>query len=42
MLLAEVQRVFGVDVAGTDLNLDSLASIGALADYIEAATAGRA
>jgi acyl carrier protein len=42
MLLTEVQRVFGVDVAGTDLNLDSLVSIGTLAAYIEAATAGRA
>ncbi|HVB43393.1 MAG TPA: phosphopantetheine-binding protein [Streptosporangiaceae bacterium] len=34
MLLAEVQRRFGVDVADEDLNLDSLATLGTLADYI--------
>ena len=36
VLLTEVQRRFGVDVAGEDLNLDSLATIGTLAAYIAA------
>jgi len=36
VLLTEVHRRFGVDVAGEDLNLDSLASIGALASFIQA------
>ncbi len=36
MLLTAVQQAFGVDVAGEDLNLDSLASIGTLADFIAA------
>jgi methoxymalonate biosynthesis protein len=34
LLLREVQRRFGVDVAGTDLNLDALATLGTLAAYI--------
>jgi FkbH-like protein len=34
LLLKEVQRRFGVDVAGTDLNLDSLATLGTLAAFI--------
>jgi len=34
VLLAEVQRRFGVDVAADDLNLDSLATIGTLAAFI--------
>ncbi len=36
MLLTEVRRRFGIDVADEDLNLDSLASIGTLAAYISA------
>ncbi len=36
LLLREVQRRFGVDVAGTDLNLDALASLGTLAAFIAA------
>ena len=34
LLLREVQHRFGVDVAGTDLNLDSLATLGTLAAFI--------
>jgi len=34
VLLTRVQAEFGVDVAAEDLNLDSLASIGALADFL--------
>jgi FkbH-like protein len=34
LLLREVQRRFGVDVAGTDLNLDALATLGTLAEFI--------
>jgi FkbH-like protein len=34
LLLREVHRRFGVDVAGTDLNLDALATLGTLASYI--------
>ena len=36
MLLTEIRRRYGIDVADEDLNLDSLASIGTLADYISA------
>ena len=36
LLLREVQRRFGVDVPGTDLNLDALASLGTLASFIAA------
>ena len=38
MLLTEVQRRFGVDVAGEDLNLDSLATLGTLAEFVAART----
>ena len=34
LLLREVDRRFGVDVAGTDLNLDALATLGTLAAFI--------
>ena len=34
LLLREVQRRFGIDVAGTDLNLDALATLGTLASFI--------
>lgn len=34
VLLTEIERRYGVDIAGDDLNLDSLASIGTLADYV--------
>jgi acyl carrier protein len=37
VLLTEVQRRFGVDVAAEDLNLDSLATIGTLAAFVAAA-----
>ncbi len=36
LLLREIQRRFGVDVAGEDLNLDSLATLGALAAFVAA------
>ena len=36
MLLSMVQHRFGVDVAGQDLNLDSLATIGTLAAFVAA------
>jgi len=38
MLLTEIKRRYGVDVADEDLNLDSLASIGTLAAYVSART----
>jgi acyl carrier protein len=34
LLLREVRRQFGVDVAAEDLNLDSLASLASLAAFI--------
>jgi acyl carrier protein len=34
ILLARIQTQFGIDVASEDLNLDALASIGALAEFI--------
>ncbi len=34
LLLRTVQRQFGVDVAGEDLNLSALATLGALADFV--------
>jgi hypothetical protein len=34
LLLREVQRRYGVDVAGLDLNLDALATVGTLASFI--------
>jgi len=37
LLLREVQRQFGVDVAAEDLNLDSLATLGTLAAFIAVA-----
>jgi acyl carrier protein len=39
LLLREVHRRFGVDVAGEDLNLDALATLGTLAAFIEEHTA---
>jgi acyl carrier protein len=36
MLLTQIERRYGVDIAGEDLNLDALASIGALAAYLSA------
>ena len=36
LLLREIQRRFGVDVAGEDLNLDSLATLGTLASFVAA------
>jgi acyl carrier protein len=36
VLLTEIERRYGVDVAAEDLNLDCLASIGTLADYVAA------
>ncbi len=36
ILLAEIERRYGVDIASEDLNLDALASIGALAAYLAA------
>jgi methoxymalonate biosynthesis protein len=36
MLLTEIERRYGVDIASEDLNLDALASIGALAAYLAA------
>jgi len=40
MLLTEIKRRFGVDIADEDLNLDSLASIGTLAAYLSARLSG--
>lgn len=34
LLLREIQRRFGVDVAAEDLNLDSLATLGTLAAFV--------
>ena len=39
LLLREVHRRFGVDVAGEDLNLDALATLGTLATFITEHTA---
>jgi acyl carrier protein len=39
LLLREVHRRFGVDVAGEDLNLDALATLGTLAAFIAERTA---
>ena len=36
VLLTEIRRRYGIDIADEDLNLDSLASIGALASYVHA------
>jgi acyl carrier protein len=35
LLLREVHRRFGVDVADEDLNLDALATLGALARFLQ-------
>ena len=40
LLLREVHRRFGVDVAAEDLNLDALATLGTLAAYITERTDG--
>ena len=42
VLLMQVQQRFGVDVASEDLNLDSLATLGALAAFIHQATSRQA
>jgi acyl carrier protein len=42
LLLREVHRRFGVDVAGEDLNLDALATLGTLAAFISGRAGGRA
>ncbi len=34
LLLREIQARYGVDVAGEDLNLDSLATLGTLAEFV--------
>jgi acyl carrier protein len=34
LLMRQIERRFGVDVAGEDLNLDSLESLGTLAAFI--------
>jgi acyl carrier protein len=34
LLLAEISRRYGIDVAAEDLNLDSLTSIGALTGFL--------
>jgi acyl carrier protein len=39
LLLREVRRRFSVDVAGEDLNLDSLATLGTLATFVGARAA---
>ncbi|HEX9065127.1 MAG TPA: acyl carrier protein [Streptosporangiaceae bacterium] len=36
MLLAAISQRYGIDIAAEDLNLDSLASIGALTDFLSA------
>jgi acyl carrier protein len=41
LLLRQVQRRYGVDVAAEDLNLDSLETLGTLAAFIAARIAGR-
>jgi acyl carrier protein len=35
LLLREVHRRFGVDVADEDLNLDALATLGTLAEFLQ-------
>jgi len=40
LLLRQVQRRYGVDVAAEDLNLDSLETLGTLAAFIVARIAG--
>jgi len=36
VLLTQIEQRYGVDIAGEDLNLDSLASIGTLVAYLSA------
>lgn len=36
LLLRQIQRRYGVDVAAEDLNLDALETLGTLADFIAA------
>jgi acyl carrier protein len=36
VLLTQIERRYGVDIAGEDLNLDALASIGTLVAYLSA------
>ena len=36
VLLTEIEQRYGVDIAGEDLNLDCLANIGTLVDYVAA------
>ncbi len=36
LLLREITRRYGVDVAAEDINLDALASLATLADFIQA------
>jgi acyl carrier protein len=38
LLLRQVQRRYGVDVAAEDLNLDALATLRTLADFVAART----
>jgi acyl carrier protein len=40
LLLRQVQRRYGVDVAAEDLNLDALQTLGTLADFIGQHTQG--
>ena len=40
LLLREIRRRFGVDVAGEDLNLDALATLGTLATFVGEQVAG--
>ncbi len=40
ILLTEIKRRYGVDIADEDLNLDSLASIGTRAAYLSARLSG--
>ena len=41
VLLTEIKHRYGIDIADEDLNLDSLASIGTLASYVQARMAPR-
>ena len=41
LLLREIESRYGVDVAGEDINLDTLASLATLADFIQARSAGQ-
>jgi acyl carrier protein len=40
LLLREIHQRFGVDVAGEDLNLDSLATLGTLTEFIQERAGG--